>query len=79
MFSNTRILEGTELRSVDGLAEELDLKSLTGVDFNVPLVSHHSSLAIAIANHLHYEVHQHMGPETVYRLSLNKVMILKGR
>ena len=79
MFCKTRILEGQTLRSVGNLANELNLQSFTGVGFNVPLIDRFSPLAISIANHLHYNVTPHMGKETIYRLSLQHVRILKGQ
>ena len=79
LYCKSRMLEGAELRSVDGLAAQLNLKSLTGIDFNTPVLSCHSPVAISIAHYMHYHVHMHMGPKTTYLLSLEKVNILKGR
>ena len=78
-YCQTRMLEGQTLRSVGDLEERLDLKSLTGVDFNVPLIHRSSPLALSIALHLHYNVFCHKGKETVYRMSLQHVRILQGR
>ena len=79
IYSKTRMLEGAELRSVDGLKEELNLRSLTGIDFNAPMMSRFSPVAICLANYLHYDVHRHKGHESIYRLSLQHIMIIKGR
>ena len=78
LYCRTRMLEGQTLRSVNDLADTLDLKSLTGVDFNVPLLHRNSPLAMSVALHLHYSVYNHKGKETIYRLSLQIVRILKG-
>ena len=47
-----------------------DLESLTGVNFQGPVIDCHSLLALSIANHLHNSLFKHRGPKTVYRISL---------
>ena len=79
LFSKDRILEGQQLKIVGGLEKTIDLHSLTGISFKVPLIHKNSPLAVSIANHLHFNVIKHMGAESVYRLSLQYVKILNGR
>ena len=79
LFCKTRVLEGQELKIVGGLEDKIDLHSLTGISFQVPLIYKNSPLAISIAHHLHYDVVKHMGAESVHRLSLQYVHILNGR
>ncbi len=79
LYCRTRMLEGQTLRSVNDLADTLDLKLLTGVDFNVPLLHRNSPLAMSVALHLHYAVYNPKVKETIYRFSLQRVRILKGR
>jgi len=79
LFCKTRVLEGQQLKIVGGLEGKIDLHSLTGISFQVPLIYKNSPLAIAIAHHLHYDVVKHMGSESVHRLSLQYAHILNGR
>ena len=79
LYCKTRLLEGQTLRAVGGLEDTVDLQSLTGVNFNVPLIDRHSPLAVSIALHLHYAVVKHKGAETIYRMSLQYARILQGR
>ena len=75
LFSKDRILEGQELQIVGGLERTVDLHSLTGISFRVPLIYKNSPLAVAIGEHLHYDVIKHMGAESVYRLSLQYMAV----
>jgi hypothetical protein len=61
------------------LEDIIDLETFTGLNFNVPISYRHSPLSLAIANHIHYNVLQHKGLETCYRLALTHVHILQGR
>ena len=65
LFSKDRILEGQQLKIVGGLEKTIDLHSLTGISFKVPLIHKNSPLAVSIANHLHFNVIKHMGAEGV--------------
>ena len=47
--------------------------------FCVPLISKHSPVAISIAMHMHYNVCQHKGVESTYRLSLQHARVLQGK
>ena len=78
-YCKSRLLEGQDLRVVGGLEESKDLLSLTGINFNVPVLDKHSPLAISVALHLHYNVVRHKGYETTFRLSLQFARILQGR
>ena len=64
---------------VGGLEESKGLLSLTGINFNVPVLDKLSPLAISVALHLHYNVVRHKGYETTFRLSLQFTRILQGR
>ena len=79
LYSKSRIHESQMLRAVGGLENVIDLESLTGINFQVPVIDRHSPLALSIANHLHYCLFKHRGPETIYRMSLQYAQILKGR
>lgn len=78
LFSKSRLLEEQTIRKV-GELEKLDLKSLTGVGFRVPMLMKESPLAFSIANHLHYQVCKHKGVETTYRISQQYAAIHQGR
>ena len=56
LFCKTRVLEGQQLKIVGGLEGKIDLHSLTGINFQVPLIYKNTPLAIAIVHHLHYDV-----------------------
>ena len=47
-----------------------DLESLTGVNFQGPVIDCHSLLALSIANHLSNSLFKHRGPKTALRISL---------
>ena len=79
LYCRSRILEGQNLKAVGVLSESIDIESFTGIKFCVPLISKHSPLAVSMALHLHYNVVQHRGTETVYRLSLQHARILGGK
>ena len=79
LYCKTRLLEGQTLRVVGDLKDSVDLQSLTGVNFRVPVMDRHSPLALSIALHLHYNVVKHKGYETVHRISLQFAKILQGR
>ena len=78
-YCKTRLLEGQDLKVVGDLEEKMDLFTLTGINFNVPVLDKMSPLAISVALHLHYEVVRHKGYETTFRLSLQFARILQGR
>ena len=78
-YYKSRLLEAEELRAVGHLAETINVEDFTGINFKVPLVDEHSPLAISIALHLHYVKYPHRGAETLYRVSLQFVHILRGR
>ena len=58
-----------------------DLESLTGVNFQGPVIDCHSLLALSIANHLSKSLFKHRGPKTALRISLQlqQAHILKAR
>ena len=69
LMCKTRILEGQELEILGELATVEQLKDLASLNFKVPLVDHHSSLAISLAYHFHVKFN-HLGPNSTFRLSL---------
>ena len=79
LYCKSRLLESAQLRVVGHLSESINLESLTGVRFKVPVLDKHSPLAVSIANHLHYVKYQHKGAESLHRLSLQFCHILGGR
>lgn len=79
LYCKTRLVEGQTLRLVGGLENSKDLQSLTGINFQVPVLDKHSPMAVSIALHLHYQVVKHKGYETTYRMSLQFARILQGR
>ena len=79
LYCKSRLLESAELRTVGHLANALNLKSFSGVNFKVPVLDKHSPVAISIANHLHYVKYPHKGAESLYRLCLQFCNILGGR
>ena len=76
LYAKSRILDGQTIRALGGLEEVVNLETITGIKFSVPLVDKHSPLAVSIATHLHYNVVKHKGTETTYRMSLQYVKIL---
>ena len=79
LLCNSRLLEAAELQVVGHLADSINIEQFTGVNFRVPLVDQHSSLAISIAMHFHYQKYPHRGAETQFRMSLQFAKILSGR
>ena len=79
LYFNGRILDEQTLKSIGDLEEIINLESFTGFNFRVPILYRHSPISYSIASHLHYNVLQHKGQETCYRLSLGYVHILQGR
>ena len=65
------------MKLAGGLDIDMDLSGLFDLNFQVPIIDHHSPLAYPVALHLH-SLFNHRGFESCYRLSLNKVMILGG-
>ena len=53
-----------------------DLESLTGVNFQGPVIDCHSLLALSIANHLHNSLFKHRDPKTVYRCRYSYSMLI---
>ena len=76
LFSRGRILEGMNFEQTGGISVtglgELGIKALT------PVIDRHSPLAYCIATHIHWNIAQHKGVETCYRISLQHVTILQG-
>ena len=77
LYCQTRVLEGQTVKVTGGLDIDMSLSGLFDLNFQVPLIDHHSPLAYPIALHLH-GLFNHRGFESCYRLSLNKVKILGG-
>ena len=61
------------------LDEMLDLETFTGIKFRVPVLEKNSPLALCIAFHMHYNVANHKGSESVYRVSLQHAKIINGK
>ena len=80
-FCKNRLVESSELNLMGHLSKTMTLESFTGVNHKVPVIDHHSLLAITIANYLHYykPEYRHRGAESLYRLSLQYCSILNGR
>ena len=72
-------MEEAELKVVGHLKEFINVGDFTGINFKVPVLDHHSPLALSIAMHLHYVKYPHKGAETLYRMSLQFVHIINGR
>ena len=68
-----------KLRAVGHLSDFINIESFTGVNFKIPMLDEHSPLSFSIAKHLHYEKYQHMGAESLFRLSLQHCNIVNGR
>ena len=79
LFFKGRILDEQTLRSIGDLEDIIDIETFTGFNFNVPVLYRYSPLSLSIATHIHYNILQHKGFETCYRLSLGHVHILQGR
>ena len=78
-FRNQEFMKVKCYELLDG--NDGDLESLTGVNFQGPVIDCHSLQALSIANHLHNSLFKHRGPKTVYRMSLqlHYAHILKAR
>ena len=68
-----------QVRTVGGMDEYVNLESLTGINFRVPIIDRYSSLAMSIGLHLHYSVFPHKEPEALLRLNNTHVKIPGGR
>ena len=68
VYCKSRVEEGQALRAVGGLENFIDLRSFTGIDFNVPVIDRYSPIAVSLAYHLHYNVVKHRGSETTFRM-----------
>ena len=79
LYFKGRILDEQTLKSIGELEDIINIEGFTGYNFHVPMLYRHSPLALSIASHLHYNVLQHKGQETCYRLSMGYVHILEGR
>ena len=79
LFWNTRMLESTEIKAVGHLADNINIEDFTGTNFKVPMLDFYSPLAKSIALHLHFVKYPHKGIESLHRLSLQFVNILKGK
>ena len=79
LYFKSRLLEAAEIKAVGHIADSINIESLTGVNFKVPLVDQNSPLAVSIALHLHYVKYPHRGAETLHRLSLQHCKILNER
>ena len=65
LICKTRIMEAQELEAHGELASVEQLKDLASLNFKVPLVDHHSSLAISLAYHFHVKFN-HFGPNSTF-------------
>ena len=78
LMCKTRIMEGQEMEVFGELANVDQLKDLASINFKVPLVDHHSSLAISLAYHFHVKFN-HLGPNSTFRLSLGYAHVRGGK
>ena len=71
-------------RQYDGLnfseSVELDFIKLgnLGLKLHIPVLDRHSPLSYAIAQHIHWVLGKHRGVETMNRMSIEHVKIIKG-
>ena len=79
LYFKGRIIDEQTLRSIGDLEDIIDIETFTGFNFNVPVLYRYSPLSLSIASHIHYNILEHKGFETCYRLSLGYVHILQGR
>ena len=76
LFSTGRFLQGMRFIEAGGL-EAGDLGSLS-INARAPVLDRHSPLTYCIAQHVHWRLAVHRGPETCYRTSLQYCYILQG-
>ena len=79
LYLKGRIMDELSLKAIGDLEGIVNVSEFIGFNFSVPILYRHSPLSLLIANHLHYNVLEHKGMESCYRLSLNHVHILQGR
>ena len=78
LYSKTRIEDCENLDVVGGINPSVELQSLLGAKFKVPLVDKNSPIALPLVIYLHKK-YNHKGIESTYRLSLEKVKIIDGK
>ena len=78
LYCKSRILEGQTIKVVGGIKLSTDLESMLGLNFKVPLIEKYSPLALPLALHIH-DIFNHKGSESIYRLSLRLVRLLRGK
>ena len=76
LLSLGRILDDMNFQETAELPG-LDLGRL-GVKVNLPVIERHSPLAYSVAEHIHWNLARHRGPETCNRMSLENVYIIQG-
>ena len=76
LFNSGRFLQGMRFIEAGGLNAG-DLGSL-GINVRVPVLDRHSPLTYCIAQHIHWCLALHRGPETCYRTSLQHCYIMQG-
>ena len=76
LLSVGRILDDMNFQETAELPG-IDLGRL-GVKVNLPVIERHSPLAYCVAEHIHWDLAKHRGPETCNRMSLENVFIIQG-
>ena len=76
LFSTGRMVQGMKFIQAGGL-EVTDLEPL-GINSWSPILDRYSPLSYCIAQHVHWCLASHRGPETCYRLSLQHCFIMQG-
>ena len=76
LFYSSRFLQGMRFIEAGGL-DVGDLGAL-GINVRVPVLDRHGPLTYCIAQHVHWCMAVHRGPETCYRTSLQHCYIMQG-
>ena len=66
LLCRQRLLEEQQLRVVGEVEEYVNLESLVGVSYRVPVLDRHSPLALYIARHLHYTTYSHSSVDSMF-------------
>ena len=75
LLSRDRLVQGMDFMET----AELDLNlGAMGIRTSLPLLDRYSPLSYSIAQHVHWDLGKHRGPESCSRLSLEQVHIMQG-
>ena len=75
LLSKDRLVQGMDFMET----AELDLNlGAMGIRTSLPLLDRYSPLSYSIAQHVHWDLGKHRGPESCSRLSLEQVHIMQG-